>query len=327
MTAVDAQRYAVVDGWEQLPAAYVHRDVPGVSVDSQDRVYLITRSDSRVLVYDRTGSFVASWGEDVLTERAHGITVGPDDLVYTVDDGDNTVRQFTPEGQLLLTIGRPGVFSDTGYDGQNVASITQGGPPFNRPTAVAIAPTGELYVADGYGNSRVHRFGADGSFIQSWGEPGTGLGQFHLPHGIWVAADGRVWVTDRENDRIQIFSPDGNYLDQWTDVQRPTAIYMDGAGLIYVSELAWRPGNHSFVHGDMPTRLPGRVSVFEPGGTLVARWGGDEPCAAGNFAAAHDLCVDSRGDLYVAEVTHTFAVARGEAPADCHTLQKFARRV
>ncbi|MFQ5841463.1 MAG: hypothetical protein ACE5I8_03410, partial [Thermodesulfobacteriota bacterium] len=226
-TMTNGFRYEVIEGWEQLPAGYVHRDVDGVAVDSRDRLYLITRGDARVIVYERDGTFVMSWGEDIFTPRTHGITVGPDDSVYTVDDGDHAVRKFTQDGKEIMVIGTPGVPSDTGYDKKKgLASITHGGPPFNRPTNVAIASNGELYVCDGYGNARVHRFTADGTLVQSWGEPGTGPGQFNLPHGICIAADGRVLVADRENDRIQLFGPDGEYLDQWTHLQRPTDIFI-----------------------------------------------------------------------------------------------------
>jgi sugar lactone lactonase YvrE len=320
-------RYEVIEGWEQLPAGYVHGDVDGVAVDSQDRVYLVTRSDARVIVYERDGTFVMSWGEDIFTPRTHGVAIGPDDSVYIVDDGDHTVRKFTPEGEQLMVIGTSGVPSDTGYDKEKgFDGVTRGGPPFNRPTNVALASNGELYVCDGYGNARVHRFTADGKLIQSWGEPGTGPGQFILPHGICIAPDGRVLVADRENDRIQFFSPDGEYLDQWTHVQRPTDIVIDREGLIYVSSLWWQVGQHSFLNGPIRHDLPGYISILDPNGNVLLRWVSADRCAPGNFVAPHTLCVDSHGDLYVGEVTLTFGVSRGVVPPDCHTFQKFARK-
>lgn len=318
--------YEVVSDWEKLPEGYTHRDVCGVAVDSRDRVYIITRDQPRVIVYERDGTFVRSWGEEIFTNRTHGITVGPDDAVYCVDDGGHVVRKFTPEGTLLMTLGTPGVASDTGYDGHSLESILRGGPPFNRPTNLAVAPTGDLYVTDGYGNARVHRFSSNGDLIQSWGQPGSAPGRFHLPHGIWVADDGRVFVADRENDRIQIFSPDGEFLDQWTDVQRPTNIYIDRDGLVYVSELWWRPGQRSFTRGVIKEDQPGRVSVFDLNGKVLARWGSSDRCAPGSFCAPHDICADSRGHVYVAEVTYTFAGRAGLVPPDCHTFQKFARK-
>jgi DNA-binding beta-propeller fold protein YncE len=319
-------RYEVVEGWEQLPSGYVHRDVAGVAVDGEDRVFLICRGDHPIIVYDQKGNFLRSWGEGEFTYRTHGITVGPDGTVYATDDGNHTVRQFTPAGKLLMTLGTLNTPSDTGYDGKDSINIPQAGGPFNRPTNIAIGPKGDLYVSDGYGNCRVHQFSPTGTLKRSWGVSGKGPGQFHLPHGIAVAADGRVFVCDRENDRIQIFSPDGEYLAEWTDTQRPTHLVFDAQGRAHVSELWWHRGQTSQRHGAIQDPRPGRVSVFDRDGKLHARWGGAEATAPGSFAAPHGIAVDSRGDVYVAEVTWTFAVSRGHAPADCHTFQKFAAR-
>ncbi len=320
-------KFEVIEGWEKIPAGYKHGDVDGVAIDSKDRVYLVCRRDPRVMVYEPNGAFVKSWGEDVFTERTHGICIGPDDSVYVADDGDHTVRKFTTDGKQLMVIGTSGVPSDSGYDIKvGIPSIVRGAPPFNRPTNVALAPDGQIYVCDGYGNARVHRFTPDGQLIQSWGEPGTEPGQFNLPHGIWVAPDGRVFVCDRENDRIEIFSPDGKFLEQWTHVQRPTDIYMDKDGLIYVSELWWVLGQKSMAHGPINYDLPGRVSILDAKGNLLWRYCNADRCAPGNFVAPHCIAVDSKGDMYVGEVTWTFGVSRGHVPGDCHTLQKFARK-
>jgi hypothetical protein len=138
-----------------------------------------------------------------------------------------------------------------------------------------------------------------------------------------VDAAGTVIVADRENDRLQFFSPEGVYLHEWNDVQRPTNLALDRDGRIYVSELSWRVGDVSPLHGTSTHENPGRVSVFEPAGRLIARWGGADRRAPGNFSAAHDITVDSRGDIYVAEVTQTFAVSVGLAPPGSQTFQKF----
>ncbi len=325
-------RYKLVDGWEKLPKGYAHRDAVGVAVDQDDRVYVITRYDSRVLIFEPDGSFAGSWGEDVFTSNTHCIRFSFGGSVFTVDAGDHTVRKFSPGGKLEMVLGRANEPSETGYspDGlpdtyAKLATITHGGPPFNMPTGVAIAPNGEIYVSDGYGNARVHRFAPDGGLIQSWGGAGTGPGEFNLPHDIWVARDGRVFVADRENDRVQIFSPDGEFIDQWTHLQRPTGLFIDHDELVYVSELWWRVGQRSYAQGAIARDQPGRVSVLDLEGNLLSRWGGADRCAPGNFCAPHGICADSKGDVYVAEVTYTFAGKEGLAPADCHTLQKFAR--
>ena len=319
-------RYSVVEGWEQLPGDYVHRDVAGVAVDGEDRVYLMCRGDHPVIVYDSKGNFKRSWGEGDFSYRTHGIYVAPDGTVFCTDDGQHTVRQFTPEGKLLMTLGTRNTPSDTGYDGSNITSITHGGDPFNRPTNVAIGPKGDIYVTDGYGNARVHIFSSTGQLKRSWGEPGHGPGQFYLPHGIAVDAEGRVYVCDREADRIQIFSPDGEFLSEWTDTQRPTHICFDSLGRAYVTELAWHEGDVSQTHGPITkgkTRHA-RISIYDKAGNVVTRWGTPQSTAPGSFAAPHGLALDSKNNLYVSEVTWTFAVSRGHAPADCHTFQKFS---
>jgi DNA-binding beta-propeller fold protein YncE len=335
VTTETAPAFDVVADWERLPAGVSHRDVTGVAVDSRDRVYLFVRYPHRVLVYERDGSFVRSWGDDLFT-MAHGLTIGPDDRVYCVDNGDHSIRVFSLEGEPIMTLGVPGQASDTGYDPKPpyevhaCECIAYPGGPFNRCCNLAVAPSGELYVADGYGNCRVHRFSAAGDLIQSWGEIGTGPGEFHLPHGIGCDAAGRVLVCDRENDRIQVFTADGDYLEQWTDVQRPCDIAIDGNGIIYVAEL-WRPkGKKSFVHGEMLQDHPGRVSVLSAEGKVLDRWGGssEHRHTPGNFIAPHGIAVDSHGDVYVAEVSYSFAIRPGWIPEEHgdHQIQKFVRR-
>jgi hypothetical protein len=146
--------YSVVEGWEQLPKNYAHRDVAGVAVDGEDRVYLMCRGDHPVIIYDRKGNFLRSWGEGDFSYRTHGIYVAPNGSIFCTDDGQHTVRQFTPEGKLLMTMGTKNTPSDSGYDGKNLDSIKRGAGPFNRPTNVAIGPKGDIYITDGYGNAR-----------------------------------------------------------------------------------------------------------------------------------------------------------------------------
>jgi DNA-binding beta-propeller fold protein YncE len=320
-TKVNAPTYRAIPGWEQLPAGYTHPDVAAVAVNSRGRVYLLCRAEHPVLIYERDGKFVGSWGEGQFTMRTHGITIAPDDSVWCVDDAGHSVRKFTPDGKLLLTLGdNAGKPSDSGYDGSALTTITRGAPPFNRPTNLAVAPNGDLYVSDGYGNARVHRFSSSGRLLGSWGEPGSGPGQFMLPHGIAVDATGNVLVCDRENDRIQVFTADGGFVREITDVQRPTQIVL-AHGRMYVSELGWRAGQRSFRNGPIDRDLPSHVSVLDANGTVITRLGGPNPCAPGSFCAPHGLAVNSSGDLYVAEVMWTIAGKAGLVPPDCHSFQ------
>jgi len=324
-------RYRALERWQQLPAGWDFVEVAGVATDSHDRVYVFNRGEHPVIVFDREGNFLQSWGEEIFAQ-AHGIFIGPDDAVYCVDDNGHTVRKLTTDGRLIWTLGTHGKPSDTGAQGHDYRTIQRIGPPFHLPTNLALGAGGEIYVADGYGNARVHKYSPDGKLLFSWGEPGSGPGQFHLPHGICVDRRGIVYVADRENSRIQLFSPDGEFLDEWTGIARPCQIFVDRNDYFYIAEVGYRAGmfpgseapqDHDAALGAAPG---GRVSIFDHSGRLVSRFGGgDNPCAVGDFFAPHDIWVDSRGDVYVGEVTMSAGGRKGLVPPDCHCLQKFVR--
>jgi len=312
--------------WHKLPPGYSWPEVAGVAVDSRDRVFVFNRGEHPVIVFDRGGNFLLSWGEGLFT-RPHGITIGPDDVVYCTDDLGHCVRKFTPDGQLLMTLGTPGKPSDTGATSIDFRTIQYAGPPFHYPTNLALAANGDMYVTDGYGNARVHHFAPDGTLKDSWGEPGNGKGQFHVPHGIAISPDGIVYVADRENSRVVLYGLNGEYLAEFHGVARPSQVYVDARGDIYVAELGYRAGMWPGTTAPSADTTGGRVSVFDEDWKLQARWGGgDDPCAPGDFFAPHDICLDSHGDLYVAEVTWSAGGNRGLVPADCQALQKFVRR-
>jgi DNA-binding beta-propeller fold protein YncE len=317
--------YQVESGWGALPAGWSFVEVAGVATDAEDRVFVFNRGEHPVVVFDREGRFLAAWGEGMF-RRPHGIAVGPDGAVYCTDDVGQVVRKLTPEGDLLATFGTPDAPSDTGCAGNDFQTIIRSGGPFNYPTNVAFAPSGEIYVADGYGNARVHRFTAEGRLVGSWGEPGSGPGEFRIPHGIAVDSRGTVYVADRENSRLQLFSPEGELLGEWSDIARPCQVFIGEGDTVYVAELGYRAGMWPGTEPPSADATGGRVSVFDPAGTFLARWGGgDRPMAPGDFCAPHDLCVDRRGDLYVGEVTVSAGVSRGLVTPDCHCLQKFVR--
>ncbi|HEX3148013.1 MAG TPA: peptidyl-alpha-hydroxyglycine alpha-amidating lyase family protein [Gemmataceae bacterium] len=318
--------YVADDHWAKLPAGISWMEVAAVAVDSRDRVYVFNRGDHPVLVFDLDGNLLTSWGEGVFV-RPHGLTIGPDDSVYCTDDLGHVVHKFTPDGRLLLTLGTKGLPSDTGATSIDFRTITHAGPPFHYPTNLALAPEGNLYITDGYGNARVHFFAPDGRLLFSWGEPGTGPGQFRVPHGIAIDKHGTLFVCDRENSRIQLFTPEGKYLSEWTDVIRPSQVFIDKAGDVFVAELGYRAGMWPGTKAPSPDAPGGRVSIFDSHGRLKARWGGGEnPCAPGDFFAPHDICLDSRGNIYVTEVVWSAGGNRGLVPADCHALQKFVRQ-
>jgi DNA-binding beta-propeller fold protein YncE len=325
--------YDVADPWV-LGIEGPNPEVAAVAVNSKDEVHVLTRSPHPVLVFDQRGRFLRSFGEGIFS-TTHGIHIGPDDTIYIVDAGDSTVRRFSPSGELLRTFGAPGQTSETGYRDGDYRTIDRGGPPFNTPTNVAVAPSNEIYITDGYGNARVHRFREDGTLIASFGVPGRGPGEFLTPHGIFVDRQGTVYVADRENNRIQLFSPIGEFRSEWTGIRRPDDVFVTTGGVAYVAEMGLQSG---IVPGmDRPTpRTPGsRVTIRNLDGTVLASLGADgrddqSPCAPGNFFAAHGIWVDARGSIYVGEVTSAVGPKDapggiGWAPKTCHALQVFHR--
>ena len=310
--------YELDAGWGQLPDGWEFGDAVGVRVDSQDRVYVFNRGAHPIVVFDRAGTILGTWGEGLFT-TPHGLDI-VDDVVYCVDAGDHTVRAFSLDGQLRLTLGTPGVPSATGWAGRY--DDLPGGPPFSRPTNVAIGPGGDIYVSDGYANCKVHRFDREGVHLGSWGAAGRGPGQFRLPHGICTAPDGSVRVGDRLNDRVQRFSPTGEYLGEWSDVRHPDDVYRDRDGVYFVAELGYAEA--------APGDLGSRVTVRDADGRILSAWGdAGDPAAPGNFVAPHCVCTDSHGDLYLGEVTRSCRAwhppSRGALPPDTHVFQRFRR--
>jgi len=315
--------YQANDVFVRLPDGISLGEAVGVAVDSQDRLYVFTRGGHQpVMVFDREGNLVDMWGAGLFV-RPHGIYISPDDYLYLTDDQDHTVRKFTLGGELVMTLGKSCCPSDSGVERSNYRTIKRPAPPFNLPTNLAIAPDGSLYVSDGYGNCCIHRFSPEGELLLSWGLPGEGPGRFQIPHGIGVDQTGRVVVADRENSLLQWFSPEGELLEVWDDVARPCDVFFDEYDNVYVAEMGW----HAGLPDPRPEETGGRVSIFDRDGTLLCRWGGGKnPYAAGDFIAPHDVWRDSRGDLYVAEVSISAAAARGLVGTDCPSLQKFVKQ-
>ena len=299
-----------VENWEKLPAGWEFIDVAGVAVDSKDNVYVFNRGEHPVIVFDRDGNMLRSFGEGRFSKRTHGIHVGPDDAVYCVDDGHHTVWKFTPEGKLLLTLGEP-----------DKPARKWGGEPFNRPTHVAIsALTHDIYVSDGYGNCRIHRFRADGSHVLSWGEPGIDPGQFIRPHNVVIDGQGLVYIADRENHRIQVFDANGKFITMWNNVHRPDGIALDHEGNFFIGELNGIDGVD-----DCPG-LGHRISIYNLQGQLQTRFGdaaeGEGPA---QFIAPHGVAVDSAGSLYVGDVAYTIRGSRMSPPRKLKCFRKFRR--
>jgi DNA-binding beta-propeller fold protein YncE len=316
--------YEVVEGWARIPVDWDLVEIPAIAVDSQDRLYCLTRSDHPIVVFDRDGRFIGSWGEGNFV-RPHGIFIGSDDTVYCVDDQGNSVRRFTPDGRLLATIGPTGKPSETGFIPNDFLSVKKGGAPYNLPTNIALAPDGCIYVTDGYGNCRVHKFSPDGELLLSWGKPGSGPGEFYLVHGICVDREGVVYVGDRMNSRIQLFSPNGEFIDEWDDVYQPNDIYLDREDHLFVAEIGYRADLPKPGPEPAPDDSYSRVTVRNRKGEILAKITSPNPREAGGFLSAHGVRVDSQGDLYVSEVSATRAKIEGYDRREFNVLQKFLR--
>ena len=264
--------YEVNENWAKLPPGMAFGAISAAAVDSQDRVYVFQRTDPPIVVFDRQGNYQNSWGNGS-TNFAHGIYIGSDDIIYLTDRDDHVCLRYTLEGKPLQILGTRGKYSDTGCE-EDSGKVLRSGAPFNKPSGMVNSPSGDLYVSDGYRNCRVHQFSADGQLITSWGEPGkTAPNEFHVPHDLWVDRQGTVYVCDRDNERIQVFSARGEYTAMWTDMGRATSIWMDADETVYVTELTPALG------------------IWDKQGNLLQRL---------ESVASHWIFGDSHGDLYLA---------------------------
>lgn len=307
-------RYRVEENWAKLPEGWEFRDVAAVACDRKDRVYVFNRGEHPMIVFDREGNFLRSWGEGTFP-RAHGLHIDAEDNLYLTDDGGHFVRKCTTDGKVLLELGVPGQ-----------PAPFMSGKPFHRCTHTALSPQGEIYVSDGYGNARVHKYSPDGRLLFSWGEPGSDPGQFNVAHNIATDEEGWVYVADRENHRVQVFDGKGRYEAQWNNLHRPCGLYCCAGRnpQFIIGELG--PGMN--INREYPNLGP-RLSIVDAQGKLVARLGGERGpgLEAGRFIAPHGLAVDSRGDIYVGEVSYTEypRLFTGEIPFRMRSLQKLVK--
>jgi streptogramin lyase len=273
--------YDVDEDWAKLPEGW---EMPAAAVygDSKDRVYCFNRDPEHpICIFDRDGNLVSSWGAGLIS-FAHAIYLDKEDNVWLVDRNKHQVFKYTNDGKLLMTIGDEGSRSDTGvaqddYSSTTWSSVTHSGAPFNMPAGIAVNDAGEIFIADGYANARVHKFTSDGKLIMSWGDPGSGDGQFNLPHGVWIDNQGRVLVSDRENDRVQVFTQDGKFVSSWpTKLIGPALMFVDDEDVVYI-----------------PEHNGGMVSVLNLEGERLAQWGDIK------YRSCHGIWVDSHKDLYV----------------------------
>ena len=283
--------YQVVPDWPQLPAGWNFRETPGIAADGREHVYVIHRGEHPIMEFDGEGRFIQSFG-DGLFERPHAIRIDAEGNIWTVDDGSHVVLKMDRLGRIQMVLGRwrsstasppytpGGAAPSSDLRGIRDDQIVR----FNRPTDVAWAANGDIYVSDGYGNSRVVKFSRDGQLLRIWGTKGTDPGQFNTPHSIAIDKQGRVYVADRENYRIQIFDSDGTFLQQWSHVGAPWGLHITPDQFLYMAD--------GYNNRILKLNLEGKVlGSFGSPGKL-----------SGQFSYLHHLSVSPAGAIYTAEI-------------------------
>jgi len=268
--AVPELPYRVQPDFFELPGGVNFGEASAIALNSQGRIFLFQRVKPMLCEFDQQGKFLRSLGEG-LFDHPHGLRIDPDDNIWTTDDGSHLVLKLNPAGRVLMVLGR----KDWGAEATWL---------FNKPADVAFAKNGDIYIADGYGNSRVMKFDRSGNLIKSWGKFGGAPGEFDLPHSVVLDNQGRLYVADRENQRIQIFDSDGKFLKEWTGIGYPYGLFITPDQHIWMSD----GGYDRIIELDQNGKILGAIGA--PGH------------APGQLAWPHYLAIGPDRKLYVADV-------------------------
>jgi streptogramin lyase len=291
--------YRTIENWAKLPEDRAWGSTSAVDIAPDGGIWVAERCGGNtcagsnlppLLKFDASGKLVRSFGEGLFI-FPHGIFVDKKGNVWITDaqgkDGKGQqVIEFSPEGKVLLTLGKPGVAGD-------------GPDTFNQPSDVVLAPNGDIFVADGHGgasNARIVKFDKDGKFIKAWGKKGSAPGEFDTPHALAMDSQGRLFVGDRENNRIQIFDQDGKFIAEWKQFGRPSGLFIDKHDILYVTDSESRSRNHpGWKRGiRIGSAKDGSVTAFIPDPDLDP----DHKPTSG----AEGVAADDSGNIYGAEV-------------------------
>lgn len=221
-----AQTGGRVVPWGELPTGLEWADASSVNSNGTN-LFVLRRAAPNVVEFTPAGKFVRSWGDNSLYSVAHSIDFDRDGNIWTTDSLDHVVYKFDRDGKLLLTLGK------RKSAGDNTAKDL-----FNRPSDVAIAPNGDVFVTDGYENSRIVKFDKNGKFLKIiGGTKGSGPGEFNLPHAVVIDSRGRLLIADRENQRIVVMDQEGKFLEQWTGLSKPSGLALGKGDTLYISDV------------------------------------------------------------------------------------------
>jgi DNA-binding beta-propeller fold protein YncE len=262
--------YAVDPAWPRLPAGWTFEETPGVAVDSREHVFVFHRGPHSIMEFDPEGNLVRSWGDGIFV-RPHGLKFDREGNLWAADDQGHMVVKMDALGRVRMVLGR-----------KNTKGETK--DTFYRPTDIAFAANGDFYVSDGYGNSRVVKFNKDGQYITAWGKKGAGEGEFNLPHAVAVDKQGRVYVGDRENHRMQVFDSAGKFLTQWKHVGSPWGVVITEDQSLYMCD-----GHNN------------RILKLNLNGDVEGVLGGPGKLP-GLLDYSHHLAVGPSRSIYVAEI-------------------------
>ncbi|MFO1022088.1 MAG: peptidyl-alpha-hydroxyglycine alpha-amidating lyase family protein [Planctomycetales bacterium] len=282
--------YDVDPTWPKKPAHVAAFGwVSGMAIDKEQRIWLFNKGNNPVQVYTKDGEFVRTWGEKSFVDPHH-LRIDSEGNIWVADFGLHIVQKYTPEGKLLLTLG---VRGESGEDDKH----------FYRPTDMAITPSGDIFVTDGYGNRRIVHYDKEGKFVKAWGKFGSKPGEFVLPHAIALDSQGKLYVADRNSARIQIFDQSGKFLDQWSNLIMPWGLSINARDEIWVcgSTPHWwyRNGKYPDVRDQVLMRFDTAGKVKQVWSVPLGVKGMPKP---GDLIWGHCIVQDAEGNLYVGDI-------------------------
>ncbi|MEE3368583.1 MAG: peptidyl-alpha-hydroxyglycine alpha-amidating lyase family protein [Planctomycetota bacterium] len=280
--------------WPRQRSGYAWEAMAGIAVDPAGLIWTLNRGEMPVQVYNTDGKLVRQWGAGMF-QSPHQLSIGPRGHIWIADSHDHVVYQFAPDGTRLRTLGIPGEFGD---DERH----------FKMPTDVVETKAGDVFISDGYRNNRVVHYNGQGKFVKQWGTLGVAPGEFSLPHSIDVDSQGRLYVADRNNARVQIFDQAGKFLAQWQNLMVPWTVRVTDRDEVYVcgaSPSRWRKE-------DIQLGIPPKdqlVMKLDTSGRILSwwqfplgQWGADKQARPGTLAWVHGLGIDSKGNLYLGDI-------------------------